>query len=169
VGYGKPPQHGRFSSGRSGNPRGRPKGSQNLTTLLSQALNQKVTVTEHGQSRQITKREAMITQLVNRAAGKGDLAAMRLLLDMEGRAKTNPDGAGTHHPGSQPTTFQTPEAREIPNFDKMSTADLEIVMQACWIMDGNRERPPVPMPPEDPGAQPEPSEGNADDAGDTET
>jgi hypothetical protein len=47
----------------------------------------------------------------------------------------------------------------------MSTADLEIVMRACWIMDGNRERPPVPMPPEDPGATPDDPDSKADDAG----
>src|SRR4051794_31141733 len=29
VGYGKPPAHSRFKPGRSGNPRGRPRGSRN--------------------------------------------------------------------------------------------------------------------------------------------
>src|SRR3954452_10033400 len=31
VGYGKPPAHSRFTPGRSGNPKGRPKGSRNRT------------------------------------------------------------------------------------------------------------------------------------------
>ena len=29
VGYGKPPKHSRFRPGKSGNPKGRPKGSKN--------------------------------------------------------------------------------------------------------------------------------------------
>ena len=33
VGYGKPPQATRFQPGKSGNPKGRPKGSRNRTKL----------------------------------------------------------------------------------------------------------------------------------------
>ena len=68
VGYGKPPRHTRFTKGQSGNPRGRPPGAKNLKTLLSEALNEPVIVTENGARRRVTKREAIITQLVNRSA-----------------------------------------------------------------------------------------------------
>src|SRR5205807_5264516 len=68
VGYGKAPRHSRFTKGRSGNPRGRPAGAKNLKTLLSEALNEPVIVTENGGRRKVTKREAIITQLVNRSA-----------------------------------------------------------------------------------------------------
>jgi len=57
VGYGKPPCHTRFVKGQSGNPRGRPPGTKNLKTLLSEALNEMVIVTDNGRSRKITKRE----------------------------------------------------------------------------------------------------------------
>jgi hypothetical protein len=81
VGYGKPPRHTRFTKGQSGNPRGRPPGAKNLKTLLSEALNEPVIVTENGGHRKITKREAIVTQLVNRSA-TADLRAIKILLDI---------------------------------------------------------------------------------------
>ena len=68
VGYRKPPGHTRFTKGRSGNPRGRSPGTKNLKTLLSDALNELVIVAANGGRRKVTKREAIITQLVNRSA-----------------------------------------------------------------------------------------------------
>jgi hypothetical protein len=64
VGYRKPPRHTRFKKGQSGNPKGRPAGAKNLSTLLNEALNECVIVTENGGHRKITKREAIIKQLV---------------------------------------------------------------------------------------------------------
>jgi Family of unknown function (DUF5681) len=81
VGYGKPPRHTRFKKGRSGNPKGRPRGAKNLSTLLSDALSQPVIVAENGRRRKITKREAIITQLVNKSA-KADLKATQIVLAM---------------------------------------------------------------------------------------
>ena len=81
VGYGRPPRHAGFKKGQSGNPRGRPPGSKNLATLLSEALNKPMTVAENGRRRKITKREAVITQLVDRSAA-ADPRATKLLLDM---------------------------------------------------------------------------------------
>jgi hypothetical protein len=81
VGYGKPPRHARFTKGRSGNPKGRAKGTKNLPTLLMKTLNELVTVTENGQRRMITKLEAMTKQLVNKAAS-GEPKATQLLLGM---------------------------------------------------------------------------------------
>jgi hypothetical protein len=81
VGYGKPPRHTRFEPGRSGNPRGRPPGAKNMKTLLSKALNELVVVTEPGGRRKVSKREAIVTQLVNRSA-KADYRAIQILLGM---------------------------------------------------------------------------------------
>ena len=81
IGYGKPPRHTRFEPGRSGNPRGRPPGAKNMKTLLSKALNELVVVTEPGGRRKVSKREAIVTQLVNRSA-KADYKAIQILLGM---------------------------------------------------------------------------------------
>ena len=81
VGYGKPPRDTRFKEGQSGNPGGRPPGLKNLKTLLCEALNEPVVVAENGGHRKITKRQAIITQLVNRSA-TADLRAIKILLDM---------------------------------------------------------------------------------------
>jgi len=81
VGYGKPPRDTRFKRGQSGNPRGRPPGAKNLSTLLNEALNESVVVTENGGRKRISKRQAAFKQLVNDAA-KGDWRALRLLVDI---------------------------------------------------------------------------------------
>ena len=81
VGYRKPPRHTRFAKGQSGNPRGRPPGAKNLKTLLSEALNETVIVSENGGRRKVTKRQAIITQLVNRSA-TADFRAIKILLDI---------------------------------------------------------------------------------------
>ena len=81
VGYGKPPPHTRFVKGQSGNSRGRPRGAKNIKTLLTKALNELVVVTDNGGRRKVSKREAIITQLVNRSA-KADFKAIQILLGM---------------------------------------------------------------------------------------
>ena len=80
MGYGKPPRHTRFAKGQSGNPRGRPPGAKSFTTLLDEALNERVLVAENGGRRKVSKRHAIVTQLVNRAA-TADFRAMKMLLD----------------------------------------------------------------------------------------
>ena len=93
VGYGRTPRHTRFEPGRSGNPRGRPNRSKNLATLLSEALREPVIVTENGRRRKVSKRQAVIKQLVNRSA-RGDLKAMQMLLgtmqEIEHRGEAEP-------------------------------------------------------------------------------
>ncbi len=78
VGYRSPPEATRFKKGVSGNPRGRPKGSLNVATVLTRTLREKVAINENGRRRTVTKLEAALKQLVNQAAA-GDLRALRLL------------------------------------------------------------------------------------------
>ena len=104
VGYGKPPRHSRFEPGQSGNPRGRPPGSKNLSSLLKKALDEPVIVVENNRRRRIAKREAIVTQFVNQSA-KGDLKATQLLLsilrDLESRVEPSSADADKITEGDQ--------------------------------------------------------------------
>lgn len=79
VGYGSPPQATRFKKGISGNPKGRPKGSLNVATVLTKTLRERVVINEHGRRKTVTKLEAALKQLVNKAAS-GELRALAQLV-----------------------------------------------------------------------------------------
>jgi hypothetical protein len=96
VGYTKPPLQTRFQKGRSGNPTGRPRGKKNMSTLLSAALDASIIVVENGRRKKITKREAIVTQLVNKSASadlKATQIVLALLQDVEARADGSADPA----------------------------------------------------------------------------
>ena len=77
VGYGKPPKHGRFKPGQSGNKRGRPRGSKNRKTILMQIANETHRVIEDGRPRDRTTLELMLLTLRNLAA-EGNVRAFRI-------------------------------------------------------------------------------------------
>jgi hypothetical protein len=113
VGYGKPPRHAGFQKGRSGNPKGRPKGSKNLATLLNQALDEKVMVTEDGRRRRITKREQVITQLVNKSAA-ADLRAIKQLTDIVQGVERRSEGSAAAP--SEPAQLTAPDREVVELF-----------------------------------------------------
>ena len=94
VGYGQPPRRSRFKRGKSGNPRGRPKGSFRPGTILTKALKEKVAVQENGKRKSITKLQAIMKQAVNRAT-TGDSKAIQQLINLfrifEGQIGTDDD------------------------------------------------------------------------------
>ena len=81
VGYGRPPRHGQFKKGRSGNPRGRPKGTRNLATDLEEELSALILVRGGTQSKRISKQWAMVKALLAKAI-KGDTKAISIALSM---------------------------------------------------------------------------------------
>ena len=89
----------RFKKGQSGNPGGCQPGSK---TLLNDALNEQETITENGRRRKITKREAVIKQLVNKSAS-ADPRSLKILLDLmvnlEARVRSSGDPAPAVGPG----------------------------------------------------------------------
>jgi len=99
VGPGRPPLHTRFRKGQSGNPGGRRK--KQLPALLADALNETVFVTIDGERREITKREAIVHQLVNKSTS-ADLRATKMLFDMMKDAEQK---AGAAAPSPEPPPF----------------------------------------------------------------
>jgi len=112
VGYGKPPRHTRFEKGRSGNPKGRPSGAKNLSTLFIEALNETVIVAENGGRRKISKRQAIVKQIVNKAA-KGDWRCTKLLLELpqETGSSTEPESSEGSFGAADKKTIEQLKAR----------------------------------------------------------
>jgi len=81
VGYRKPPKHTQFKPGKSGNPRGRPKGTKNLATDLREELGETVLVREGDRAKRISKQRALVKSLMTRTL-KGDARAATLLTSM---------------------------------------------------------------------------------------
>ena len=78
VGYGKPPEGTRFAKGQSGNRKGRPKGSKNLTDIFLDTITELIPVTENGRTKSVNKFRVSMKQLMNKAAS-GDIRAIREL------------------------------------------------------------------------------------------
>jgi hypothetical protein len=121
VGYGKPPKKTQFQKGRSGNPKGRPKGALNISTVLERTLREVVVITENGRRRQVTKMEAAVKQLVNQATS-GDLAALRQLMALVASAErlSNDTEAGLP---SLKVADQKVMAQILERFEKSTRGD----------------------------------------------
>ena len=85
VGFGKPPVHSRFRKGCSGNSKGRPKGTKNLRTDLSEVLQERITVTEGDRKVRMSKQRAIVMTLVAKTL-KGDSRITTTLLNTMFRA-----------------------------------------------------------------------------------
>ena len=103
VGYGRPPVAHRFKPGRSGNPRGRPKGAKNETTILRDLLNRKIDVRQGGSARKITVLEAILLRFTEDAL-KGNTKSAAFLFNRY---------AGTEAGESQPDNDISADDREV--------------------------------------------------------
>jgi hypothetical protein len=81
TGYKRAPKDHQFKPGQSGNPRGRPKGARNLRTDLTRMMKKHVSVRENGKQRRITRQEAMLLSLYDKAL-HGDVKAAVNIINM---------------------------------------------------------------------------------------
>lgn len=84
VGYRKPPKGSQFQKGKSGNSSGRPRQDPGMAAVFRKVSKQKVTANGPNGQQCMSKLEASMTQLVNKAAS-GDLKAMKVLMQMASR------------------------------------------------------------------------------------
>jgi hypothetical protein len=86
VGYGRPPLSTRFRPGKSGNPKGRPKGVRNVSSMARDALEKTIDLAENGTHRKMTVRERAYEQLAEKAIS-GDIKALNFLLALESQER----------------------------------------------------------------------------------
>lgn len=83
IGYRKPPKATQFKKGQSGNPKGRPKGSNNLSTDVKAILKSSVAINEDGKRKKVSTQQAMLLRLKERAL-KGDAKSINQLVGLAG-------------------------------------------------------------------------------------
>lgn len=93
VGYKKPPIASRFPKGRSGNPKGRPRGSKNVRDVFEREMSRRLVGRVNGRRTSMTSLQAIVKQLFHRSVA-GDLKATKLLLDCLKSLPNPPTGPG---------------------------------------------------------------------------
>jgi hypothetical protein len=133
VGYGRPPASSQFKPGQSGNPKGRPKGVRNSSSMAREALERPINVKVKGTSRKMSVRKAGYRRLAEKAVA-GDVKALDYLLSLE-RAElpTGPD-----HAQSEPLSAKDVELLQS-FFDRRRAGALEQVQSHA-----RRQQPPSP-------------------------
>jgi hypothetical protein len=74
VGFGKPPKANRFPNGRTGNPRGKRRGEENIISAFKRVVSKRVKIKDGDQIRTIRLYEAVILKNCNAALQRDSFA-----------------------------------------------------------------------------------------------
>lgn len=83
VGYGRPPREHQFRRGESGNPRGRPRGAKNESTILRGIMQRKIKNRSSESVRTISVLEGILLRITDDAL-KGNVKSAAFLLNRFG-------------------------------------------------------------------------------------
>lgn len=114
VGYGKPPRHTQFKKGQSGNPKGRPRGAQGLSTLARETMTKRMPVRAGGVEKKMPRIEALLFRMFE-SAMKGNMRAAAELMK--------------HYAAAVPDVSVSENA---PSADELTATDLAMLAQLGW-------------------------------------
>lgn len=142
IGYQKPPIKTQFKPGKSGNPKGRPRGSKNLISpreetrladIISRVGSQIISVQEKNKIIQIPLEEAVVRSLIVKAA-KGDTKSQQIFLNMKEKIDlkrekeiTEAVDVATQYKVFWERTFEQQKLQNIPLSDPIPHPDDIIV------------------------------------------
>jgi hypothetical protein len=122
IGYKRPPKDHQFRKGRSGNPRGRPKGSKGFATLVRENLAKPVQVRLDGKTRTVSFGEAILMRTLRDAVSGGKRAAEQGLKLME---RFGPPEEKAEEPELDLSQFTTKELTEFERLVCKATGKLD--------------------------------------------
>src|SRR3569832_1965710 len=101
VGFKRPPVHTRFQKGRSGNPKGRPRGQRNAFLGVADVLTREVPLRDKGRERKVTAIEAVVLVQIKKALD-GDTRSAVFLDRLAERLRTDPNFKEVLDPPADP-------------------------------------------------------------------
>jgi len=87
VGYGRPPKQHQFKQGRSGNPKGRPKGSISEASLLREICEGRIETRSGGRTKKILILKGILLRITEDAL-KGNVKSAAFMLNRYGTKVT---------------------------------------------------------------------------------
>jgi hypothetical protein len=116
VGYGKPPNETRFQKGRSGNPKGRPKGRRNWASEVLRVCSEIVAVRTASGPKRMTIYEALLRSETKRAIN-GDSRAFAAISKAYREAEQCAPGNVGHGPQG---VLVVPGISSMEDWERMS-------------------------------------------------